>query len=572
MSPAPAYDSAGTAPATLWELFARTRAAFPDRPALVTATGRWSYRELGERVERYTEALIASGAGKGTRIGLLLENRPEWIALALAATGIGAWLVPVSTFVHREDLAWHLRHADVAQLYMGARFLKRDYLHMLREIAPQLEHAAPGALYCPALPALRRVCVLGAEDLPPGAEPWSVLEAPPTLARGLVDAMRAETDDQDECYLLYTSGTTAVPKGVLHTHAAVAGNGWWIGEYQGLQAEDVVWFYFPLFFSAGCINVMLGTLSHGAALILQPSFEPGEALALIERERATTWHLWPHMLDRLMKHTDWHTRDHSRLHKGTGPFDVILERPAPDGLGGVHMYGMTETCTAFTCTRADDAPAVRLHTQGRPLPGNVLRIVDPQTGAEVARGTAGEICVRGPAVLRRYYKHAPGDVLDAGGWFHTGDSGFVDVDGRLHFTHRLKDMIKVGGINVSPAQVEAKLVQLPGVAQAHVFALPGAAGDQAVGAALVPAPEARLQVESIGAWCAANLPGYQRPRAVLVVSANELPVTGSGKVRKVALREWLEAALARGQGPVVCLAPARGLGDGPRSDTERETQ
>jgi fatty-acyl-CoA synthase len=188
------------------------------------------------------------------------------------------------------------------------------------------------------------VVVRGADRPPRGCTSFEDFEAgrhavPAAIPR----ALRDEVDPEDACYLLYTSGTTARPKGALHVHEAVSLNGWRIGEYQGLVPDDVVWFYYPLFFSAGCINVMLGTLCHGAALILQPAFEPGDAIALIEREQATTWHLWPHTLKELTQHPDWRTRDHSRLHKGTGPFDAMQGGPPEDGLGGVNMYGMTET-------------------------------------------------------------------------------------------------------------------------------------------------------------------------------------------------------------------------------------
>jgi fatty-acyl-CoA synthase len=544
-----------TVPRTLPALFERSVARCAERPALITRDERWSYRALADQVDRYARGLVALGVHKGTRVGLLLENRPEWIAFAFAATGIGAVLVPLSTFVRQDDLAYQLRHADVAQLYLGASFLDNDYLGMLGALAPELDRCAPGAIHSPAVPALRRVVVRGRAALPRAAQPWSDLSAAAEAVPGaLLAPLRAEVNAADECYLLHTSGTTALPKGVVHVHAAVAGNGWWIGEYQGLEPGDVAWFYFPLFFSAGCINVMLGTLSHGAALILQPTFDPGVALELIERERATTWHLWPHMLKKLQEHPDWQWRDHSGLHKGTAPFDVILGRRAEDGLGGVHMYGMTETCTAFTCTRADDPGEVRLRTQGRPLPGNALRIVDPDTGATLPTGASGEICVRGPAVLRRYYKLDVATLLDAEGYFHTGDRGYVDADGRLHFEQRIKDMIKAGGINVSPAALEEKLVRIPGVAAAYAFPLTAADGEEVVGAALVPAPASAVADADILAFCAAELASYQRPRALLVLDGAAVPMTDSGKVRKAALRERLSAALAAGRGPVVHLA------------------
>ncbi|UCE87433.1 MAG: AMP-binding protein, partial [Deltaproteobacteria bacterium] len=196
-------------PRTLPALLARAVEAHAERPALITRDQRWTYAELSERVDRLARALVARGVGKGARVGLLMENGPDWIAFAFAATGLGAVLVPISTFSKQDDLAYQLRHADVGHLFLSARFLKNEYLAALRAIAPELANSAPGALFCEALPALRRVVVRGAEALPSGCEPWAAFEAagagvPEAIARSL----RAEIDPEDECYLLYTSGTT----------------------------------------------------------------------------------------------------------------------------------------------------------------------------------------------------------------------------------------------------------------------------------------------------------------------------------------------------------------------------
>jgi fatty-acyl-CoA synthase len=542
-------------PRTLPQLFERSAQAYASRTALITHEQRWSYQELSQQVDACARSLIAMGVGKGTRVGLLMENLPEWITFAFAATGIGALLAPISTFSKQDDLAYQLKHSDVSQLFMSERFLKNDYLATLQKIAPELEKAEPGALLAEALPALRRVVVRGQGELPAGCQSWAEFEsAGAAVSEPVLQGLRAEVDPEDDCYLLYTSGTTARPKGVLQVHDAVARNGWRIGECQMLDESDIAWFYFPLFFSAGCINVMLGTLSHGAAMILQPSFEPGPALELIEREKASAWHLWPHTLKELTQHPDWQTRDHSTLHKGTAPFDILVGSPPKDGLGGVNMYGMTETCTAFSCTPADDPLKIRLTTCGPLLPDCEMKIVDPETGERLPQGREaqeGEICVKGPAVLRRYYKVDPAETFDAEGFFHTGDLGHIDEDARVHFNQRIKDMIKTGGINVSPAEIEAKLVQLAWVDAAYAFPIPAGDKGEAVGAALVVTADQEPTDAELLDYFKEALSGYKRPRGTLLLREEQVPMTGSGKVQKVQLRARLLAAMEEADGEIV---------------------
>ncbi len=541
---APEPVSAEGAPRTLWELFARSVELHGDRAALITADARWSYAELDAWVDAHARALVAAGVTKGARVGLWMENDPEWVAVALAATSIGAVLVPVSTFAKADDLAYHLRMADVSHLLMTRSFLGSDYLAMLSSVAPGIAEGPSrpgGPLLIEELASLRSVVVRGSEgQLPPGCVRWDDhLCAGDAVPAAVLSGLRAELDPDDDCYLLTTSGTTARPKGVLHDHRTLARNGFLIGELQALVPEDVVWFYFPLFFSAGCINVMLGTLSHGSALIVQASFDPPEALELIEREGATAWHLWLHQLNKLMAEPGWSTRDHSHLHKGTAPFDMFVEGLPEGHPGGVNMYGMTETATAFSCTPAADPIDVRLSTQGHLLPGNEVRIVDPDTGEQMSEGEAGEICVRGASLMRRYYKVDPAETFDAEGFFHTGDLGFVDAEGRLHFERRLKDVIKTGGINVSPAEVESALQGLPGVEVAHVFAVPDADRGEVVGAALVVTDPATFDAGAATTWWAEHLPAHKRPGRYLVLTEAEVPMTGSGKVRKHELRDRL---------------------------------
>jgi fatty-acyl-CoA synthase len=207
------------------------------------------------------------------------------------------------------------------------------------------------------------------------------------------------------------------------------------------------------------------------------------------------------------------------------------------------MYGMTETCTAFSCTRADEPLPVRLTKQGQLMPDNEMKIVDVESGERLPEGEEGEICVKGPAVLRRYYKVDPATTFDAEGFFHTGDLGHIDSDGQVNFNQRIKDMIKTGGINVSPAELEATLVQLDGIEAAYAFPLPSDEKGEVVGVALVLAAGRDPSDDEILRGCKEALPGYKRPRGLLLLRQDQVPMTGTGKVQKVVLRERLVAEM-----------------------------
>jgi fatty-acyl-CoA synthase len=238
-------------------------------------------------------------------------------------------------------------------------------------------------------------------------------------------------------------------------------------------------------------------------------------------------------------------RDHSKLHKGTAPFDLALGRPAINGQGGVNMYGMAETCTAFSCTQASDEPKIRATCEGKLLPGCELKIVSPDTGEILPAGEQGEMCVKGPAVMRRYYRIDPETIFDEQGFFRTGDLGSIDEDGYVHFSQRLKEMIKTGGINVSPADIEGKLQTLPGLEASYAFPIESPEKGEVVGAALVPSTGQELRDADILEHFEKNLPGYKRPSAVLVIPAEKVPMTGSGKVQKVNLRAFLLERLGK---------------------------
>jgi len=527
-----------TLPALLDAVAARSG----DREALVSARRRTTYRALADESAALARALLARGVGKGTRVGVLLPNSAEWLSIAFAVWRCGALLVPLNTLHRAGEMAYGLRHADVALLIAIRRFLRHDYAALLDEIA-----GGDRLPYVRAVPALRDVVWL---DPPADGQPIDLTPLRTGGEKRVPDAWPAALADAlspaDLATVFFTSGTTADPKGVVHTHRALCRAVEDIADVLGLDAGDRTWGYLPFFFTGGLVAVALATLARGGAVVLQEVFEASETLRLLESERCTVFFAWPHQAHALVAHPRFAaTRLH--LRKGVGantPWAAELYPPDHQAVG---TFGMTETAPLCTAWPWDAPLARRAGSHGPPVGGKEVRICDPGSGAPLPVGQAGEICVRGPTLFSHYYKHEPAACFDADGFFHTGDLGHLDADGALHFQGRLKDVVKTAGVNVAAAEVEEALARHPAVAAAHVVGVPDAARGENVAAFVVPARA--VEPEELLAHCRGLLATYKVPRHVWLRAEHELPLKGSGKVDKSALREeaarLVRAAVAR---------------------------
>ncbi len=499
----------------------------------VTATMTWAELRAASRVAAAT--LVAAGVTRGMHVALLCPSRLEWLPLAFGVLRIGAVLVPMSTLWKRDELAYGLAHGDVATLVMVPRFLKHDYLAQLRELAPELDTAAPGRLFAARLPQLRRVMLL--EGAAPGTDRWADL--PATADEAFLDALEATVGPAERATIFFTSGTTAQAKAVVHCHEALVTSGERIAECVGIGLDDAWWGHMPLFWSGGFIIGALATMAGGGRLVLQETVDAGAALELLETERCTIMAGW-HQAGPLLEHPDFARR---RLFLRKGSNHVLAPRLLGDDHLAVGMYGMSETATCISCARWDDPPAVRRETFGRPLAGMEVRIVDAETRQPVAPGESGEILVKGPTLMEGYYKVPPADTFDAEGFFRTGDLGYLDAQGFLHFATRAKDVIKTAGVNVAAVEVEEALARHPAVKSAHVVGVPHATRGENVVAFVVPRPGASAPPDALQAFCRETLASYKVPRHVFVIAEAELPLTASGRAEKGALRKRAQAAL-----------------------------
>jgi len=502
----------------------------PEQEAVVSEGRRFTYAETLARVRRLASALAHLGVGRGTRVAALHTNSHRYVEAYYAAAMLGAVFIPLNYRAKRPELEHMLRASGAEVVLVGARYL--EHLDALRG----------------GLPELRTIIGLdGPSGRFPGYEEL-VAAAPEHPAE-------AEVEDDDVTILMYTSGTTALPKGVMLTFgdftAYVTAN----VELADGTPRGAALLAVPLYHIAGATNMMT-TLWTGRRLVLMPQFEPRSWLDLVERERITHAFLVPTMLKQLLDQPDLERRDLSSLeilsYGGAAmPFPVIrraIER-FPKSVGFVNAFGQTETTSTLTLLGPEDhrlegTPAEverrtrRLGSIGRPLPDVEVRVVD-ENGRALGPGEVGEIWVRTPRVMKGY-AGAGGPPLRDDGWLPTRDMGWIDEDGYLYVAGRQDDMIIRGGENIAPAEVEAVLQSHPSVEEAAVVGVPDVEWGQRVVAFVVLRPGASLSPEALTDFCRERLASFKKPEVVRFVA--ELPKNPMGKILRKDLRAELGAA------------------------------
>jgi acyl-CoA synthetase (AMP-forming)/AMP-acid ligase II len=547
-------DAAGIGALTVGGVLMAQCARFPghealvfDDPLLGGATVRWAYRDLEHQSRRVAKALLALGIGKGARVGTVMGNRPEAVAALFGTALAGATAVPLSTFAPEPELSYLLAHADVSVLLLQTTMGRRRFAAGVAELCPAA--AGPGPVADAHYPYLRHAAAVGPAQEASGITSWDAfLQTGDVVDDALLDAVSAEVHPSDPAVVVYSSGTTAHPKGVLHNHRAVSLQFWVQAQLFGRDERTRVWCALPLFWTAG-MNVALGaTLAGGATWVMQERFDAGHALRLMARERVTEPHVFGHQARALEEHPDWASTDLSSCTKVFGK-SIFTRHPTVTGDPAWNMpvgYGMSETSSFFTgLPHWAPREVFRKGSYGWLLPGNELRVIDPETGRLLGRDEEGELTVRGPTLMEHYIKQARAECFDRDGYYHTGDVGHVDADGLVYWGGRRTEMIKTGGANVSPTEIEVQLQAFAPVKLSRAVGIPDDERDEIVVLCVELKDGATATEAEVQAFLRDRLASYKVPTRVLFF-ADGIPLNRSGtKVRDDGLIATVQERLGR---------------------------
>ena len=536
-------------PLTLGALLRDSAAGAGDVDALIFPDSRQTHGSLNRAARSWARTLIGLGVEPGEHVGILLTTRPEFVELLFGIAMAGAVAVPVNARYQPGELAYLVEDADLVVLATTGKVADSlDFADRLQQALPSLAgQAENGLLAMPEAPKLRQIICI---DEPCEAGLLSkakAFELGKAVDEAEIDRRINGTDPQSIGLILYTSGTTANPKGCLVRHRGIVGNSRNLADRYEMRQGDRFWSPLPIFHIAGILPLVAAIDRRGTYLTI-PSFDAGVALQMLERERAT--HAYPcfvTIMQDLIEHPRFADTDLSSVRLMNSNFAVqpawIKERMSAAMPHAVQVgtYGLTEGSGTICTSRPDDPYEARTGRLGVPLADWEVKIVDPETGAECPTGAQGEIIARGPNMLAGYY-NAPEKTAESirDGWLHTGDIGSFDADGQIMFHGRTKDMLKVGGENVAAAEIEAALQSHPAVKLAQVVGVPHPRYVEIPAAYVELAPGATTSAEELLAHCDGKIAKFKIPRHIRFVS--EWPMSTS-KIQKFRLRDRLVAEL-----------------------------
>tara|TARA_B100001939_G_scaffold299965_1_gene275666 strand:- start:361 stop:2055 length:1695 start_codon:yes stop_codon:yes gene_type:complete len=532
---------------TIGEALEEAVARYGDREALVVRHQdiRWTYAEFAEQVEAFAAGLVALGLEPGERVGVWAPNCVEWVIAQFATARAGLIQVNVNPAYRRAELDYALNKVGCRALITADRFKSSDYISMLRDLAPELDRCAPGALRSERLPDLEIVIRLGQEKTH-GFYNFSDI---PALARdkdfARLKEVQAGLSPDDAINIQFTSGTTGSPKGATLTHFNILNNGFFVGQAMNFTEQDRLCIPVPLYHCFGMVMSNLACITHGACMVFPgDSFDPLATLQTVEEENCTALQGVPTMFIAELDHPEFDRFDLSSLRTGimagaACPIEVMKKVVSKMHMDEVTIaYGMTETSPVSFQSNPSDSLEKRVSTVGRIHPHVEVKIVD-ETGRVVPIGEKGELCTRGYSVMKGYWGDAEktAEAIDEAGWMHTGDLAILDEDGFCNIVGRVKDMLIRGGENIYPREIEEFLYRYEKIMDVQVFGVPDEKYGEEICAWIRLHEGCEASAEEIRDFCRDEIAHYKIPRHIRFVT--DYPMTVTGKIQKFVMREQM---------------------------------
>lgn len=529
---------------TIGEVLDETASSFPDNDALVYVDKdiRYTYKDFKEKCEKIAKGLMALGIKRGDHIAVWAYNVPEWVLLQFSSAKIGAVLVTINTYYKSHELEYLLKQSDATTLFLVHGFKDVDYVEIVNKVVPQIKSSEPGKIRHPELSYLKNVVYLGKEKHP-GMFSFEELEK---MGENVSDKDLLERQNSlgphDVINMQYTSGTTGFPKGVMLTHYNILNNALYVGDVMGMTENDRMCIPVPFFHCFGCVLSALNCVTHGSTMVPIEIFNAENILQAVEKEKCTALQGVPTMFIAELEHPDFSKYDLSSLRTGIMagapcPIEVMVSVMSKMHLQEITIcYGLTETSPVLTQTRRNDPVQKRVETVGKPLPDVEVKIVDPETNEDLPANTPGELVAQGYSVMKGYYKMPKQtESVIRNGWLHTKDLAVMDDDGYFSILGRIDDMIIRGGENVYPREIEEYLYTNEKIEDVSIIGVPSSKYGEEVAAFIKLKEGKSSSQEEIKNFCKEGISRFKIPKYVFF--ADEFPMTASGKVRKVELRE-----------------------------------